>query len=106
MLPDRARYRPSEHERGSDGRPVLSPLRGLQRLRVRALEASPAVLGRCRAGGDSDETTADDLDAWRHHTEGQFALHVLRGGHFYIRSEEAALLAIIERELRRHVPLG
>jgi surfactin synthase thioesterase subunit len=57
-------------------------------------------------GGDRDETTGEDLDAWSLHTEGSFARHLLSGGHFYIQSEEASLLGIIERELRRHVVLG
>jgi surfactin synthase thioesterase subunit len=57
-------------------------------------------------GGDREETTGEDLDSWCHHTEGPFVRHLLPGGHFYIQPEEASLLGIIERELRRHVPVG
>jgi len=54
-------------------------------------------------GGDSDETTPEQMAAWRQHTRGEFVQHVLPGGHFYIHPQEPRLLGILERELRRFV---
>jgi surfactin synthase thioesterase subunit len=54
-------------------------------------------------GGVDDEASADELGAWRGHTQGEFALHMLPGGHFYIHPQETALLEIVERHLRQHL---
>ena len=51
-------------------------------------------------GGASDETTRDMLSAWREHTESEFAMHLLDGGHFFIHSSESELLAIVEHRLQ------
>ena len=51
-------------------------------------------------GGASDETTRDMLAAWREHTESEFAMHVLDGGHFFIHQSEGDLLAIVEQRLQ------
>ncbi len=56
-------------------------------------------------GGADDETTRDELAAWREHGESEFELHVLPGGHFFIHHEEPALLAIIEQRLRHAAEL-
>lgn len=55
-------------------------------------------------GGASDPTTSTEaLAAWREQTHGDFAMHVLPGGHFFIQSEESALFALLEQHLRRVV---
>ena len=51
-------------------------------------------------GGASDETTRDMLAAWRDHTESEFAMHVLPGGHFFIHTSESELLMLVEQRLR------
>jgi len=52
-------------------------------------------------GGSSDPTTsADAIAAWRDQTRGDFALHMLPGGHFFIHAEESALFALLEQHLR------
>jgi surfactin synthase thioesterase subunit len=52
-------------------------------------------------GGADDETTSDGLAAWCAHTRSEFSMHVLPGGHFFIHSSEAELLAIVSERLRR-----
>ncbi|GGU96708.1 thioesterase [Streptomyces albospinus] len=50
-------------------------------------------------GGTEDRLTAEDLTAWRGHCRGPFALNLLPGGHFYLREQRAALLALIQTAL-------
>jgi medium-chain acyl-[acyl-carrier-protein] hydrolase len=50
-------------------------------------------------GGKEDEVTAEQLEAWRWHTSGPFQLHLLPGDHFYMRSEEKALIELISSKL-------
>jgi surfactin synthase thioesterase subunit len=76
----RADFQVAGSYRGSSERTVRAPLVAL--------------------GGADDETTGDGLSAWREHTESEFSLHVLPGGHFFIHPREAELLAIIEDRLR------
>ena len=53
-------------------------------------------------GGSSDPTTSSlAIAAWRDQTRGDFAMHMLPGGHFFIHAEEAALLGLLEQHLRR-----
>jgi surfactin synthase thioesterase subunit len=47
------------------------------------------------AGGAQDDLTHAELDGWRTHTTAAFETHVLPGGHFYLREEQASLLKII-----------
>lgn len=61
----------------------------------RKLRAPLVVLG-----GAADDTTRDKLAAWREHTDSEFALHVLSGGHFFIHQSESDVLAILEHRLR------
>ncbi|MFT3766115.1 MAG: thioesterase domain-containing protein [Minicystis sp.] len=52
-------------------------------------------------GGLSDEkATRADMDAWRQHTRGAFALAMVPGGHFYIQGDgRAPVIAAIARTL-------
>ena len=51
-----------------------------------------------RGAGDAD-VSPEDVAAWRHHTEGSFAVHVLRGGHLFLHSEAGPLLGLVAREV-------
>jgi medium-chain acyl-[acyl-carrier-protein] hydrolase len=44
--------------------------------------------------------TREMLLAWREQTGSGFALHMLPGDHFFIRSSSAQLLGLLARELR------
>ena len=49
--------------------------------------------------GDADPlTTVDEARSWRAHTTGDFALHVLPGGHFFLAEHRAQVAAIITQK--------
>lgn len=51
-------------------------------------------------GGREDKVVPSaDLEAWRFETTARFALTVLRGGHFYLQTEEERFLQLLAREL-------
>lgn len=53
-------------------------------------------------GGTSDPTTSSAaIAAWREQTRGDFAMHLLPGGHFFIHAEESTLFTLLERHLLR-----
>lgn len=45
------------------------------------------------AGDDDSEVTPEEIQGWADLTQGAFRLRVLPGGHFYLKPEEATLLA-------------
>ncbi|MFS8104518.1 alpha/beta fold hydrolase [Lentzea alba] len=47
-------------------------------------------------GTEDTEVDAEQARRWAGHTTGEFALHLLPGGHFYLIAERDALLDIIE----------
>jgi surfactin synthase thioesterase subunit len=47
------------------------------------------------AGRDDPDTSVDGLEGWRPHTSGAFRKHILAGEHFFLRSSERAVLAIV-----------
>jgi pyochelin biosynthesis protein PchC len=49
------------------------------------------------AGTDDPYTTEDEARAWQSHTSGDFELHLLPGGHFYLEEQQAEVLRIIGR---------
>lgn len=59
------------------------------------LETSVVAL----TGTDDDSLPVTDVRAWSEATRGQFRLRVFAGGHFYLVSERAAVLAAIAEEL-------
>lgn len=52
-------------------------------------------------GLDDEHVNRDALEAWREHTRGAFALHMLPGDHFFLRTAAPAMLKIIDEELVR-----
>jgi surfactin synthase thioesterase subunit len=51
--------------------------------------------------GLDDEGSVADLLAWRRHTNARFDVHLLPGGHFYLRAERDAVLALVADAVRR-----
>ncbi|KAA2267020.1 thioesterase [Solihabitans fulvus] len=51
--------------------------------------------------GDADpRTTLDEAQAWREHTESEFDLTVLSGGHFFVANHQSEILAAISARAR------
>jgi surfactin synthase thioesterase subunit len=66
-------------------------------------EAEPVVLScpiHAFGGSDDPLVTESDLYEWRSRTSGEFSVHVLRGGHFYL-SDGPQLFATLLRLLSR-----
>jgi surfactin synthase thioesterase subunit len=57
-------------------------------------------------GAKETESTPTVLSAWRSHTSNAFRHRILPGGHFFIDSERAALLASITEDLRAQGLIG
>ncbi len=59
-------------------------------------------------GTDDPHTSRADLEAWRQETIGEYSLHVLHGGHFFLQTARESLLAIIGDRLaaRASVAVG
>lgn len=53
------------------------------------------------AGDDDDEVSPEQMRGWADATHAAFRLQVLPGGHFFLRAEEAALLADLSDVLDR-----
>jgi surfactin synthase thioesterase subunit len=51
------------------------------------------------AGDDDSEVSPEQISGWADMTHGAFRLRVLPGGHFYLKSEEATLLADLSNVL-------
>jgi surfactin synthase thioesterase subunit len=68
----------------------------------RALRAPLVALG-----GQDDPTTSNEAIAgWRDQTSGDFSMHMLPGGHFFIHEQAALLLTLLERHLRAALPVA
>jgi medium-chain acyl-[acyl-carrier-protein] hydrolase len=94
---------------------VLDLLLPALRADIRLLEAYAYVDGpplQCRMtclGGSSDpEIGAQDLEEWRRHTTGLFAVRMFPGGHFFLHSAQDALLpqmiSVLKEALTRTTP--
>ncbi|MCX4237800.1 thioesterase II family protein [Streptomyces sp. NPDC020707] len=81
----RADYRLVDDYRGGDRPPLDCPVYGY-------------------TGDDDPEVTPEQMRGWADMTQGVFRLRVLPGGHFYLRAEEAALLADMRAVLSRTPP--
>ena len=51
------------------------------------------------AGDSDDRAPAAGMENWRSVTKGPFRLHVIKGGHFFLRDSRQTLLELIQREL-------
>lgn len=51
-------------------------------------------------GADDQDVPRDSLEAWNEHTKGRFTLHMLPGDHFMIHSAEAAVVNLVNHDLR------
>ncbi|MFD4431316.1 thioesterase II family protein [Nocardia sp. NPDC058497] len=72
----RADYRAIESYRYEPGAPLSAPIHAFL--------------------GDNDpQVTVDEAEAWREHTTADFGLHLYRGGHFYLNTHAAAVIAEI-----------
>ncbi|MFP2924076.1 thioesterase II family protein [Pyxidicoccus sp. 3LG] len=54
-------------------------------------------------GGTEDDLAREELEPWRVHTSGPFELHLLPGGHFYLREQKDTLLRLLGEKLRHPV---
>src|SRR5262249_13861729 len=89
---------------------VLPPLRphlgvcdsSVDRARATAAAAAPVApldVPIVAFAGDSDPLAPPGaVSGWEHHTQQRFALHVLRGDHFFLRHDREQLLALLEAE--------
>ncbi|RKG66880.1 thioesterase [Corallococcus sp. CA054B] len=69
-------------------------------------DRAPLPCAMTVTGGTQDDLTRAELEPWSLHTSGPFALHLLPGGHFYLRDAEAkaTLLRLIAETLSRRTP--
>jgi medium-chain acyl-[acyl-carrier-protein] hydrolase len=61
------------------------------------LECSITAYG----GVEDSEVPRDDILPWEEHTESGFAIHMIPGDHFFLRSARTELLGMISAELRK-----
>lgn len=50
-------------------------------------------------GHQDEEVTPNEIEAWSCHAAGDFDIHMLSGGHFFLDSSRSALLRLIDKEL-------
>jgi medium-chain acyl-[acyl-carrier-protein] hydrolase len=50
-------------------------------------------------GKQDEDETLEKMEAWRLQTTGEFALHLIEGSHFFIHSEEQAVLKLLRIRL-------
>lgn len=63
-------------------------------------EAAPLPVPIVGFAGDQDRAApVEQMRGWRRHTSAGFALHLLPGGHFFIRDQLPALVALIQASL-------
>ncbi|HTK11267.1 MAG TPA: thioesterase domain-containing protein [Ktedonobacteraceae bacterium] len=52
-------------------------------------------------GGTEDtQIPITDLEAWQHHTSGNFQLHIYPGHHFFLHQEQSKLLQVIRQQVQ------
>jgi medium-chain acyl-[acyl-carrier-protein] hydrolase len=54
-------------------------------------------------GAEDEEVPRERIEGWRDHTSAPFSLHILPGGHFFIHTEQSAIVRIVVRDLTRRV---
>jgi surfactin synthase thioesterase subunit len=71
---------------------------------IQTYEYLPSAPLRCPItafGGLQDEVTRDLLLPWEEQTSSSFALHMLPGDHFFVRSSQTQLLELLSRDLQK-----
>lgn len=64
-------------------------------------EALPLAMSIHAFGGTDDaEATPGDVAAWQQQTTGPFALQIMPGGHFFLKTSESAFLALFTSAIR------
>lgn len=82
-----------------DDEEMLGAILPAMRADYRAIErhaGDPGAVVDCPieafVGDDDEQVTLDEAHAWQRHTTGDFAVHVFRGGHFYLTTRAAETL--------------
>jgi medium-chain acyl-[acyl-carrier-protein] hydrolase len=57
-------------------------------------------------GLDDVEVPREKMEAWREHTTGQFALHIMEGDHFFIHTSQTDIISIVVHEMSMRVGGG
>ncbi len=70
----------------------------------RCTEEAPLSCPMSAFGGTTDGTlSAESVAAWSKHTDDDFSMHMLTGGHFFLQDSRAALLEAISLKLEAHL---
>ena len=81
---------------------ILPPLRSDYRA-VQSYRHQPGARLACPvdalAGEDDPKASAAEMQAWRGHTTGPFALHLFTGGHFYLNDHMPEITGLIAARL-------
>ncbi|MFE6281737.1 thioesterase II family protein [Streptomyces sp. NPDC057877] len=85
---------------------VLPALRGDYRA-LASYQGTPGRTLSCPvlalAGGQDTDATAADVEAWRHHTSGDFRMRVFEGGHFFLSHHTREAAGLVRELLPTHV---
>jgi medium-chain acyl-[acyl-carrier-protein] hydrolase len=52
-------------------------------------------------GAEDEEVPREKIEGWREHSSGDFSMHILPGGHFFIHTQQPAIVRNVVRELSR-----
>ncbi|MBC7542276.1 MAG: thioesterase [Candidatus Sericytochromatia bacterium] len=70
--------------------------------RYRSRAEAPLSIPIIASGGLADpEVSAEDVAAWRAHTDGPFRCHMMAGDHFYLHGDPPPIVAHLGRQLGR-----
>jgi pyochelin biosynthesis protein PchC len=72
----------------------------LYRCGVGATISSPIAI---LTATDDPKTTVPEAQAWQDHTSGEAELHTFTGGHFYLETNQPAVISLIGETLRKRV---
>lgn len=71
----------------------------------RCIPSAPVECPIIALGGEDDrDIQLEDLEAWRVHTSQDFRCKIFPGDHFYLQSQQPALLREVAREIRQRKP--
>ena len=78
---------------------IRADFRALDRWRYRRQRPLRIPISALAGRGDAT-VDVDSVREWRQHTESEFRFYILEGAHFFLHSEEPALLNLIVRTLQ------